>query len=210
MQVPGDGGQYFLGILTDSDLTDGSFSPGSDNDFVAAGYWLHVPDSGSTLDVSFGAFSDGGNPFPYTGSEAAAITNSSAVYSGVAVGAYCECADSAMESGNIDLFEANVTLTADFSSNMISGTVTDFQVDGNPHERTINLQSASISTASGNGGFFTGDTLLSGADDQGDGEWGGVFHGAVSGVTAPGSAAGTFGVSNDTLSYLGAFGATLE
>ncbi len=209
MQMPSDDGQYYLSVLTDNDLTDSTL-PG---DYVAAGFWLHVPETGSAPDVSFGAFADGNRPFTYSGETVSAVSNTAAVYSGVAVGAYCECAESAMESGNIDLFDANVTLTANFTSNEISGRVTDFQVGGSRLESTIYLQSAPISTATDGGGFFTGETSLTASDDASqadDGKWGGAFYGAVNGASAPASAAGTFGASSDTHSYLGAFGASLE
>jgi len=193
--------QYFVNVFTDH---DGS---ANDTDYLAGGVWLYVPQDFREGDYSFGAFADGNNPFQY---QTATALEGSATYDGVAAGAYCECSDGATEPGMIGLFEADVALTADFGQNMISGSVTNFVLDGDTSDDTaIYLLETGIGDVAG--GFFSGDTsfdeTVSGARGPVAGKWGGNFYGDVNGENAPGSVAGTFGASSDTHSYLGAFGA---
>lgn len=197
---------------TESTLTgDWTFAPDSpDTDYLAGGVWLFVPndDATSADEYVFGAFVDGNDPFRQ--SDIMALEGM-ATYEGGATGVYSEKTD---ESTSIDFFNGDVELTADFGGGSvlgtISGSITNFEVDGKPDVGMVDM--LSLGTApigSENSGFFKG--IVSGSDDERmyEGNWGGQFYGNGDGNTQPGSVAGTFGGSStdDAVNFVGAFGA---
>ena len=178
-----------------------------DTDYLAGGIWLYVPDTASSTDAyEFGAFADGSDPF--TQSNIMALTGS-ATYVGDAVGVYSEKGAS---STTVEGFDGDVTLTADFgtadSLGTISGSITNFEVDGEASAGSLTLGEAAIGSA--NSGFFKG--AVTGSDDSRTyaGKWGGQFFGnGAASTDHPGSVAGTFGgtSTDDAVNFVGAFGA---
>ena len=177
-----------------------------DTDYLAGGFWLLVPDDATTADdYVFGAFADGSDPFmtanimPLTGT---------ARYTGAATGVYSE---KTATTTDIGYFDGDVELTADFGGGSalgtISGSITNFEVDGGPADGTLNLGTANI--GSQNSGFFQGAVTGSDNDRSYTGNWGGQFFGNGESDGRPGSVAGTFGGSStdDAVNFVGAFGA---
>lgn len=184
----------------------GTMQTNPDTDYLAGGIWLLVPDNAtSAADYVFGAFADGSDPFeqnsimPLTGT---------ATYEGNAAGVYSE---KTAESTSIGYFKGDVELTANFGGasalGTISGSITDFEVDGEPADGTLNLGTANI--GSQNSGFFEGDVTGSDNERTYVGNWGGQFFGNGESDGKPGSVAGTFGGSStdDVVNFFGAFGA---
>jgi len=256
-QTMEDGGRYFVNVFTDHE-------GGADSDYLTGGFWLYAPPV-ATVATGYhvGVFADGNAP-------AAEIFNTTtllrtATYNGHAAGIYCgECGSVTGTptsstynpiNGTVDLFEADVQLTANFSdffrrddagnpsqvySGSIQGSVTNFEVNGEAlaSDPTLVLYTADIARSSGM--FFTGraQVIPSNLDqdnipiaDSNVGNWGGEFYGDPSITTTdefafgdpiqgfqelsrrynpPGSVAGTFGASNATESFVGAFGAYLD
>ena len=174
-------------------------------DWLAAGVWAFVPDSREPGDYEFGAFADGGNPFPQGNLEA---LTGPATYDGQAFGAYYADSPDRSEAGP---FSARVSLRADFGNanalGSISGTVSGVETSSGRLDATLNLDSANIGNA--DSGFFTGATSMTFEERTYAGRWGGQFFG--SGTGAPSLVAGTFGAATSadgaTGSLVGAFGA---
>ncbi len=174
-------------------------------DWLAAGVWAFVPNSEEIEDYEFGAFADGGNPFPQE--NLAALTDS-ATYGGRAFGVYYADDPGGGEAGP---FGADVSLTADFGDETdlgsISGEVSNVVTSSSRLDATLTLNSTEIGSAEG--GFFTGSTSMSFDGRTYDGRWGGQFFGG--GTGAPSSVAGTFGAATGadgaTGSLVGAFSA---
>lgn len=174
-------------------------------DWLAAGVWAFVPSSGEIEDYEFGAFADGGNPFPQENLLALAGT---ATYDGRAFGVYYADRPDGNEAGP---FGASVSLTADFGDadalGTISGTVSDVVTSDGPLSATLALGNADIGGA--NSGFFSGATSMTLEERTYSGQWGGQFFGV--GPGAPSSVAGTFGAATSadgaTGSLVGAFSA---
>ena len=182
-----------------------------DADYLSGGFWMIVPDDASSVsDYQFGAFADGSDPFVQ--SNLRTVTGV-ATYDGDATGVYSGTAGG---STNIGYFDADVRLTANFGDanglGTISGSMTNFEVDGERTDDNLSLGTARI--GSQNSGFFTGD--MSGVDDEGSlrGNWGGQFFGNDEPDGKPGSVGGTFGgtytytdSAQGTATFVGAFGA---
>ena len=177
-----------------------------DADYLAGGVWLIVPDDASSAaDYVFGAFADGSDPFLQSSLTA---VQGRATYLGGATGVYSGEAGGTTEIGN---FDGDVTLTADFSDRnglgTISGSITNFEVDGVREDGTLNLGTANI--GSQDSGFFRG--AVTGSDDERSytGHWGGQFFGNGESDGRPGSVGGTFGghSTDDAVNFVGAFGA---
>ena len=203
-----------------------------DTDYLAGGIWVYAPnDADSLSDYEYGAFGDGNDPF--TRESLMGLTGE-ATYSGsqTATGVY---ADTSTERNTF--FNADVHLTADFSTDSGLGTIhgridnfvedtssgaeggdmvaaTKVFEDASP---VVMLESASITNAN-NGGFFTNDTeTMTEFNEQNyEGKWGGSFFGnPASGASGadlqPGSIGGTFGAASTgdgpSRSILGVFGA---
>lgn len=201
-----DSGQYQIISLpagaTPVDNGNGETTTTSDADYLAGGIWVFVPDDATSVeDYEFGAFGDGNDPF--TQSNIAGLTGT-AGYEGSATGVYTE-------DSTIGYFDGDVTLTAEFGDTTglgtISGTVTDFKVDGESVSGALTLESADI-TAS-DSGFFKGS--VTGSDDERSytGRWGGQFFGNSRTDGQPGSVGGTFGghSTDNAASFVGVFGA---
>jgi hypothetical protein len=177
-----------------------------DTDYLSGGVWLVVPDNATSADdYVFGAFVDGNDPFDQSNIMALQGT---ATYEGGATGVYSE---KTAESTSIGYFDGDVELTANFNGasdlGTISGSITNFEVDGEPDDGTLNLGTAPI--GSQNSGFFEG--AVTGADDERMyvGNWGGQFFGNGESDGKPGSVGGTFGghSTDDAVNFVGAFGA---
>lgn len=182
-----------------------------DADYLSGGFWMIVPDDASSVsDYQFGAFADGSDPFVQ--SNLRTVTGV-ATYDGDATGVYSGTAGG---STNIGYFDADVRLTANFGDanglGTISGSMTNFEVDGVRTDDMLSLGTARI--GSQNSGFFTGE--MNGVDDEGSlrGNWGGQFFGNDEPDGKPGSVGGTFGgtytytdSAQGTESFVGAFGA---
>ena len=147
------------------------------------------------------------------------ITNigGKASYSGKAVGKYAihRGAGAVNDAGH---FEADASLTANFTDSEISGMVDNFTgADGEPRDWSVKLVSQTI----GADGVFsdtTGDDVpdgtgmtvwtMGGADGAASGEWvGQLYDQSASGVT-PSTAAGAFTANHGNIgNMIGAFGA---
>ena len=204
------GGEQYVDFTN----TDWMFTPtGSgtrtvqDTDYLAGGVWLFVPDTASsTDDYIFGAFADGSDPFRQD--NIMALTGN-ATYVGDAAGVY---SGKGASGTTIGYFDGDVNLTASFgaadSLGTISGSITNFEVNGVATAGSLTLREAAIGSA--NSGFFKG--AVSGSDDSRTyaGKWGGQFFGnGAASTDHPGSVAGTFGgkSADDAVNFVGAFGA---
>ncbi len=177
-----------------------------DDDYLALGIWLVVPDNAaSAADYVFGAFADGNDPFLQSNLAAVAGT---ATYDGDASGVYSEKSAGTTEIGN---FEGDIRLMADFGDanglGTISGSVTNIEAGGDTLSGMLHLGSADIGAQ--NSGFFRGQA--SGTVEQRGytGQWGGQFFGNGEPDGRPGSVAGTFGgySTDDAVNFVGVFDA---
>ena len=196
-----DGGQRIV-------IAYGRTPEEGNTDWLAAGIWAFVPDSGAPADYEFGAFADGGDPFEQ--GNLLALTGT-ATYNGRAVGVFYANAPDGDEAGP---FGADVALTADFGGasepGSIQGTVSNVVTQAGSLGATLNLGSAPIGGS--DSGFFTGATSMDFEERTYTGQWGGQFFGNGTTADAPPSAvAGTFGATTSdgtsTGSLVGAFGA---
>ena len=185
-------------ILPSSAVTTTMTTYLDDPDYLVGGIWIYAPDGAGPEDYEFGAFVDGNDPF--TATNLAGLTGT-ASYAGRAAGVYTETGRDEKSFG------ADVSLTADFGADTISGMISDFHdagdelIEGNP---SLMLETANIQTTN----FFSGDTMMT--VDGGDftGKWGGRFYGNGANATDhPGSVGGTFGgaTADDTKAFLGVF-----
>ena len=177
-----------------------------DADYLSLGTWLFVPDNvAKAADYVFAAFTDGGDHFLQSNIMA---LQSTASYEGNAIGVYTEMTP---EGTNIGDFNGEVRLTANFGGTSdlgtISGSITNFEVDGEREDGMLTLGTAPI--GSQNSGFFKGQVSGSDVEHTYVGNWGGQFFGNSESDGKPGSAAGTFGghSTDDAVNFVGAFGA---
>ena len=190
-----------------------------DTSYLLFGLWMNEADNGND---SFGSFANGG----------AAVTNvadtikGTATYKGKAAGVKSTAAAA-------DFFSADATLDADFGTEAeagtISGRIHNIVAGGVAESGVIHLHEATLN------GAFNGTTRMgTGKVNAGgttiypfNGTWSGQFYNTPvndpdttadeSTTVAPGSVAGTFGVTmaddadtkdvNERTSYVGAFGA---
>ena len=204
---PAGSGTLHVGIRT-------NIAAGGDTDWLAGGIWVYLPDDVSDIgDVSFGAFANGGYPFPQD--NIAGLTGT-ATYQGDAAGVYL---DPSPEEGGPSLFNARTTLTVDFGNDATLGTIrgTIDSVTGEdgtpfPQSPMLTLESADIGDSGS--GFFTGDTSMTYGDGAGrtfSGKWGGQFFGQAAATDAPVSVVGTFGAATDDGDgFVGAYVANKE
>lgn len=208
--TPGTGGRRWVALRSDREGQ-------TDTDYLVYGIWAWIPDDVSQIaSVEVGVFADGGDPF--TGADILALTGT-AEYRGEAHGiySYIDPDDDGVEN---DPFEADAVLTANFGAADAAGTISGRIVnprgdDGEPvadpgEEIVVNLGAANIGT--GDGGFFAGAASMEFNGLSHTGQWGGEFFGNGATGPAPGSVAGTFGVTatSPTLgraTLVGAFGA---
>jgi hypothetical protein len=195
-----------------------------DTSYLAFGVWLEeTVVAGGTNTYRFGSFADGGSPLT---SVVPANVTGTATYNGSAAGVRST-------PSRVDFFNADATLTADFGANEITGRIHNIVAGGEPMSDDIHLDLADIDVMGTRtnidraAGSFGGRTRMGegtlGPDGEQDylynGFWDGRFYNPASagGPDAPGSVAGTFGVSrpdnaatanvNEAESYDGAFGA---
>ena len=177
-----------------------------DADYLSLGTWLFVPDNvARAAHYVFAAFTDGGDHFLQSNIMA---LQSTASYEGNAIGVYTEMTP---EGTNISDFNGDVRLTANFGGTSdlgtISGSITNFEVDGEREDGMLTLGTAPI--GSQNSGFFKGQVSGSDVEHTYVGNWGGQFFGNSESDGKPGSTAGTFGghSTDDAVNFIGAFGA---
>ena len=210
-------GEVWVYVQTDAD-GDGDGVPGelsdyADTDYLAGGVWLYVPgtvdpcDGGPHCNVhQAGAFANGNDPFD---GQAMDTLAGSATYEGKAVGVYSG-------SGRVAYFEGKARLTADFGSNTdfgsLQGEIFDITGKGGASFSGVPVVTLEQTSLFGNSASFSGDATHNDGGSDYTGEWGGHFYGNNRNDGIPGSAAGTFGVSNGdgSKSYLGAFGTHLS
>ena len=205
-------GEVWVYVQTDAD-GDGDGIPGEledypDTDYLAGGVWLYVPETVSSCQFyscnihQAGAFANGNDRFD--GSEMDEVAGS-ATYEGRAVGVHAD-------STRIVYFEAKARLTANFGSEItfgsISGEVFDLAGKGGAGFSGTPIIQLNGTGLFGNSAAFYGNATHNDGSDDYTGEWGGHFYGNGRSDGKPGSAAGTFGVTNGdgSKSYLGAFG----
>lgn len=208
---PAGSGTLHVGIRT-------NIAEGGDTDWLAGGIWVYLPDDVSdTGAVSFGAFANGGDPFPQD--NIAGLTGT-ARYQGDAAGVYLNPNPEGGPEGGPSLFNARTTLTVDFGDGATLGTIggtihSVTEEDGTPFlpSPTLTLESADIGDSGS--GFFTGDTSMTYGDDGAgrafSGKWGGQFFGEDAAADAPISVVGTFGAATDDGDgFVGAYVANKE
>ena len=203
-------GYVFNGSRPAVEAVDRVDAADDDMDYLIFGLWLDEASGGAD---SFGAFSQGGDA-------AASLDNAAikgtAMYAGSAAGAHH------ITDGPVSWFDGDAMLTADFDTDMIEGEISNIRVDGGaPLADSIHLSR----TGFGNDGTISGGTAEMGVSQPFLGTWQGKLYGqpdddkktddVSENLVAPGSVAGTFGVSRDTdtgddvvtESFVGAFGA---
>ena len=206
-------------------------TPASDDDYMAWGVWLTVPDATTATDLAAaGAFASGNDVF-----QVRAELTGTATYNGDASGMYSA-------GGMVEYFDADVSLTANFGGAVgadstpdtgtvgdndglllgaVTGTVSNIRAGGMDVDGMLTLKRAPINTTAANGdstGGFDGaaEGTLGGAVLKGN--WGGQFYGPndatadsmAARTEYPTTAAGTFGATgggHSPVSILGAFGA---
>ena len=208
-----------------------SSAPVSAVDYLSFGIWQYVPDDVESGSFDFGVFAGGGDPFNYV--DAVALTGS-ATYVGDAIGTYFAtvnsdylqdyllvhdtAASSPVPFPVTGSFTADVTLTAEFGTDMeegtLSGRVHDFRRGGESWSyMEVFLREASIETlglqmdARGDASQYESETT---SDMFGEsGVWSAAFFGNNPNDPSahPTGVAGTFGVTSDEFGMLGAFGA---
>ena len=179
-----------------------------DEDYLYFGWWKDEPAEAKADDIfdyGFRTFASGSQPFTAT-SNAMRDVEGRATYSGAATGKY------ALEKGSrlapeyeADAFTARASLTANFGSGdvagTIKGTITDF-VNANPdgtllanwevtlNETTLSDSSATFESANGTG---TDNAVAEiGGVESDTGVWSGAFFGNGREDGQPGSVAGRF------------------
>ena len=180
--------------------TDIPESIGDDTDYLAYGFWIHDPVGTAVGDVpAIGVFVDSSvSGFPRADVDALIGT---ATYEGDAEGLYHE---EVAGVSDFRTFTADASLTADFETNSVPGTVTG-TVDnfaGLPAEfSTLSVTLASTVLTDADGGFFNAGTsatlTLDGALRNLTGTWGGKLYDDTddsSNTDHPGTVAGTFGL----------------
>ena len=208
-----------------------------DTSYLAFGVWLigDDPDTPDTVETAFGAFANGGTPT--TAATYDAALTGSAKYMGAATGVYTA-------GTSVDYFQGDATLTAEFGEKpetgddtalgTITGTIDDIVAGGRSMSDVINLNNDATpedGNITATGGFVgdarmgPGKTVDAVTTYTYNGSWSGQFYNGTEddvdttdineSLVAPGSAAGTFGVTGPmgegddamTRSYVGAFGA---
>lgn len=210
-----------------------------DDSYLAFGFWLQ-DDADSTDNAArytFGAFASGGSAYDANATNAGTVAaiEGTATYEGSAAGVRST-------AGRVDFFSGDATLTANFreaeTDNLgtITGRIHNIYAGGVPlgHDIYLNDDGTPANGNIADTGRFNGDARM-GAGTTVDavttypfnGTWSGGFYNQVldnpatadvtESETAPGSVAGTFGVTrpddadtedvNESMSFVGAFGA---
>ena len=182
----------------------------TEDDYLAGGIWVYIPEDGGADDYEFGAFADGASPYPE--GDVAGLTGT-AEYNGEATGVYSYGTNGGRRN---EFFDARVELTADFDTGTageVNGRVYDVMVDDEMVDGDPELMLL-VADIDNNSNFFTGDTSMMFNQEAYTGKWGGQFYNDPEPNTNandeyPGSVAGTFGgaTSDSEESFLGVFGA---
>ncbi len=176
------------------------------SDPLVFGLWAYYEESSG--EVVWGVFADGQTvtetPASYISAESGTVQ-----YEGKTFGAYENVESFGELNPDSGVFIADVELTADFGASSVSGKIRNFVGDDSPEpsglDSFIMLKDASISPGE-DGGFFKGDTaLVNGVNEDPNfsGKWGGKFFGEEAEHIG-----GTWGVSSDDYSAVGAFSVT--
>ena len=215
--------------------------PAENLDYLAFGVWLTEadPDASPTVALAFGAFADGGS-----NAVVAAEVTGTASYTGAATGVYTAGSSVDYFQGRASLTAnfgepgtADVDEAVDDEDGIITGMIDNIVAGGNSMSDVISLSSDHDRASATDGnidsatGAFTGNAHMGDPKVDGtvatytyNGVWGGQFYNGTAdddatdaneSHVAPGSVAGTFGVSGPmgegddavTRSYVGAFGA---
>ncbi len=144
-----------------------------DADYVSYGWWIHKSADGITAS----AFVDHKGAVPTAASNLDTLQGT-ATYSGGAAGKY---ALSSSTGGTNDAghFTASATLEADFSDNMISGTIDNFMgADGMSRDWSVELKKAAIAATGGITRTDDNDTAwtIGGTAASASGEWSGTLY----------------------------------
>ena len=184
--------------------TDAALALVDDKSYMYFGWWKHEKSDG----LAFATFSGGMHSATNSSDDANAFDDlgGSATYRGPAVGQYAIHQPAGSDSG-ADSFTARAELTANFATNMLSGTVTNFS---NASDWTLTLNAASM--AGGNVETSDGGTVtweIGDATSQEKGGWiAEFFSEAPYAGQTPDGVAGTFNAQFDAVGSLtGAFGA---
>ena len=116
--APGD---LWVDVYTDFDGNDIN-----EDNYLAGGIWVYIPDDGTADDYEFGAFADGADPYPEVDIAALDGTATYAAEDG-ATGVYSYGTNGGRR--NV-FFDADVELMADFATDMIEGMIDNVEVDG--------------------------------------------------------------------------------
>ena len=207
--VPG-GGNMVLAVRADK--------VGSGHtDWLATGMWWYRASSGS--DADFGVFADGGAPY---GIDRLWTITGQVSYTGEAEGLFSHAETSSGATRTHNLFwTGRAFLIADFGrgggEGNISGRINYMRAGGPSHplpgNPTIYLGEAALNGAHGPG-VFEGETSMTWAGANYDGDWGGQFFGdrgddAAGDPIPPTHVAGTFGatasVNGGSSTFIGTF-----
>ena len=184
--------------------TDAARALVDDKSYMYFGWWKHEKSDGLAFATFSGGMhtarpsSDNANDFDLLGG--------SATYRGPAVGQYAIHQPAGSDSG-AGSFTARAELTANFATNMLSGTVTNFS---NASDWTLTLNAALMeggNVEASDGGTVTWE--IGDATSQGEGGWiAEFFSEAPYAGQTPDGVAGTFDAQFDAVGRLtGAFGA---
>ena len=202
-----------------------------EGDYLAWGYWLHYKFTPSDLELTYGAFADGGVETAFADVPFVGTASYSGYSNGIAAKGASPSRDDLESFLNFE-FIGKVSLAVDFGMASITGSVDNF--------RAINVNDSSdtlIDEALGNVGFLNGLKILLGraairssgsdpehsffegvaskvGDDDVAGRWGGQFFGTSGTEEPPPAVGGTWGVTEgegaDDWKMLGGFGAWVE
>ena len=185
--------------------TDAARALVDDKSYMYFGWWKREEESDGAL--SFATFSGGVREYSATGNAAAfALLGGSATYRGPAVGQYAIYQPAGSDSG-AGSFTARAELTANFATDTLSGTVTNFS---NASDWTLRLNAASMEGGEvGTGDEGTVTWEIGDATSQHTGAWlAELFSEAPYVGQTPDGVAGTFdGTFDEVGRLIGAFGA---
>ena len=185
------------------------------NLWLAGGLYIESTGQGQNRSNEFGAFFNGGQPFPTNN---IVSLSGRATYEGEAVG--IGRISGVGSTDEILAFAGDVQLVAEFGDatalGSISGRITDIQFapdsdESDTLDSALILRRAPLSNQ--DSGFFRGDTSYQEGNWTGSGKWGGQFY---NNGDFPGNVGGTFGISftnnveNTDGELIGVFGAIRE
>ena len=216
------------GVLYVDAYTDAT--SGSDTDYMAGGLWWYVPDDADIQKTEIGAFA-------YASSLAdrnsiGSLSGATLTFTGETAGSFSgQDAQGEFEAG---YFGGDVSLTANFDTDMISGEVTNIQsywyneqgfLEVTSQDLKIILSEANFSSydSGSAGGYFHNETNSIGTDHDSatlsGGKWGGLFTSSTSSSFSDASGIsgviGTYGgkinyTDTSWYNFVGVYGATKD